>query len=275
MAVYWGETRESRGSVVAVVVGLALALGVGYCSPASAQQLRMGIDGPMGDTSSSVALCGFALDLDARPRPGIGAVVATFYTPAGQVDIPAHLGYPRADIAATYGLVQDANVGWCVPPTAIPAGFTLVTVRATSNRFAAPDGRPLGVQRDWSVCYACNLFAWVNTPKQGQVVPQWFTMAGVARNLTGYELTMVVISALNRATPHYLPTRLGEATINQPRPEPAWNGYGWTFATSLAPGTYDLIVEAWGLVLAGYDPITGLPIWTRNYEARVVRVTVQ
>lgn len=242
--------------------GIAVVVVTVLCgaSPAVAQQMRLGIDGPMGDVTNPIGLCGFAVDLDARPRPGIASVVATFSTPTGPIVVPATLGFPRPDIAAAYHVVQDANVGWCLPPQALPPGVTVVTVRALSDRWSAPDGRPLGAQRDWTLCQGCTLFSWINTPKQGQVVPQAFTMTGVARDFSGAGVWLVRVFALDRSRPHELPTLLGYAQIGLPRPEPAWDGYGWVANVTLPPGTYDLITEAWSQA------------W--QVETRVVRVVV-
>jgi hypothetical protein len=243
-----------------VLVALALA------RPAAAQ-VYMGIDGLAGDVGSPVGFCGFAFDTSQRPRAGITAVTAYFSTPSGLIVVPAQIGLPRPDISAVFssptaGWLQDANTGWCVPPTVVPAGTTSVLVRAQGTKLG-PNGDRLLAQRDFEFTVGGSLFSWTNWPKQGTTVGSTFDVIGVATDtvLGGSGIRYVTVETVDRAHPDWYPRLWGYAVTGQPRTD-AYNGSGITFTVSgIAPGSYDLKVTSYSL--------------RGEVETRLTRITVQ
>lgn len=260
----WGQEEAGRRAVDlpemvwmpaaalgTIVLAVSVALGAGAPAVAEAAQfgadVRLAIESPRGEVQSPTRVCGWALDLGAHPRPGVDVAVEVYVT-NGRQDLVAHVTMARPDIAALYG-VQDANVGWCAE-VAVPPGPVAVVVTATSRRAGGGS-----VQRSirlspmvWGPvpsAWPLSLWSWTNYPKAGQVLPaSGFSVIGVARDFGGTGIREVRLFTVNRATPHELPVWRGYAAHNLPHNAPFWQGFGYQGQLVLAPGVYDLIVEA-------------------------------
>ncbi len=232
----------------------------------------LAVDTPANNATVSAngfMVAGWAADVGAPAGVGVDVVVVWAWPANGGAAILAGIanyGGSRPDVGAAIG-AQFAQTGYGLIAT-LPGGSYTLSVYAHST-----------VNNSWNtpslikvnVASTSHPLMWVDTPVANQTLSQNLHVGGWAVDTgatTGSGVNVVQVWAYPVSNPAQ-PIFIGTATMGVSRPDVgAWLGAnfgasGFDLATTIAPGSYTLVVFAHSTVTGTFNDTQVIPITVR------------
>ena len=221
-------------------------------------------------SSNGFLISGWAVDTGAVTGTGMDVVVCWAYPKTGAAAILAGVasyGHPRPDVGAYLGSPNFTPSGWGMLGVLPPGGYTLAIYAhsTVTNTWGIPKLLDATV-----VLPPSDPHMWVDFPAKNQTLSQNISIAGWAVDRasaagTGVD-TLHVYAYLNGVG---TPIFLGVVTYGDARQDIAnWLGArflnsGFHLTTTLAPGTYNIVVFSHSAVTKTFNNTVVIPVTVR------------